>query len=294
MEISRTAVRKAVRPYVGPWLRRVGASSSRFRVRPSVLLVGTQRGGTTSVFRALRQHPAFAGPIGRKGVHYFDVEYERGPDWYVGHFPLQSSVSRQARRAGRPVVVGEASPFYMAHPLAGRRIGADLPDVKVVVLLRDPIERAYSAHAHELARGHETESFESAIALEPQRLAGEVERLIAEPGYRSRAMRHHAYLFRGHYVDQLRALAQYVDPERILVLDSHRYFEQPVSEFGRLLEFLGLPATDDVIHDRHNVRPRSPLSDAVHDRLVDHFAPYDAALAEWLGWEPSWMIGERT
>ncbi|MGH3357962.1 MAG: sulfotransferase domain-containing protein, partial [Nocardioidaceae bacterium] len=247
-----------------------------------------------SVFRALRQHPASAGPIGRKGVHYFDVEYQRGPNWYLGHFPLQSSVSRQAHRAGCPVVVGEASPFYMAHPLAGRRIGADLPEVKVVALLRDPIERAYSAHAHELARGHETEDFETAIACEPNRLAGEADRMIAEPGYRSHAMRHHAYLFRGHYVDQLRALEQYIDRERILVLDSHRYFEEPDGEFGRLLEFLGLPATDDVIHDRHNMRPRLPLSGAVHGRLVDHFAPYDAALADWLGWEPSWMIGLRT
>lgn len=294
MDIFPTAVRDRAESRVGPWVRRVGAATSRYRVRPSVLLVGTQRGGTTSMFRALRQHPAFTGPIYRKGVHYFDVEYERGLDWYLGHFPLRSTVARRARRAGGLMTVGEASPFYMAHPLAAHRIGADLPDVKVVVLVRDPIERAYSAHAHELARGFETEDFETAISLESERLAGESDRIVADPGYRSHAMRHQGYMFRGHYVDQLRRLEQHLDRERILVLDSHRYFEHPEREFGRLLEFLGLAPHDGVVHDRHNARPRLPLSEAIHDRLGEHFAPYDAALAEWLGWEPSWMSGSRT
>ena len=94
----------------------------------------------------------------------------------------------------------------MFHPLAGERIRRDLPGVKLLVLVRDPVERAYSAHAHELARGYETEPFERALELEDQRLAGEAERIVAQPGYLSHSHQHHAYLARGRYADQLERL----------------------------------------------------------------------------------------
>lgn len=289
MEITRIGIRDAVRPRVGAVVRRVGASTSRFRKLPDMLLVGTQRGGTTSVFRTLRQHPAFVGPIHRKGVHYFDVEYARGSDWYAGHFPLRSSIARRSARIEQEAVVGEASPYYMAHPLAPQRIGAELPGVKIVAVLRDPVERAYSAHTHERARGFEDRDFETAVRLEPSRLAGEIERTIAEPSYQSYSLRHHAYLQRGHYIDQLTRLEQYVGSDRILVLDSHRLFAEPELEFGRLLEFLGLSPYAGLRFERHNARPRIPLADATYADLEKHFAPYDTALAAWLGWTPSWM-----
>ena len=69
-------------------------------------------------------------------------------------------------------ITGESSPYYLFHPLAAERIARDLPDVRLVVLLRDPVERAYSAYTHERARGFETETFARALELEPERLAG--------------------------------------------------------------------------------------------------------------------------
>ena len=65
------------------------------------------------------------------------------------------------------------------------------------MLVRDPVERAYSAHAHELARGFETEPFERALELEDQRLSGEAERIVADPGYLSHSHQHHAYRAQG-------------------------------------------------------------------------------------------------
>ena len=97
----------------------------------------------------------------------------------------------------------ESSPYYMFHPLAAGRIARDLPGVKLLVLVRDPVERAYSAHAHELARGFETEPFERALELEDERLGGEAERITADPAYLSHSQQHHAYVARGQYADQL-------------------------------------------------------------------------------------------
>ena len=165
--------------------RGAGRLTSGARTTPDVLIVGGQRCGTTSLFKTLRQHPAVLPPVLHKGVHYFDTGYPRGMGWYRAHFPLRATAARVQRRTGvRPITV-ESSPYYMFHPLAAERIDRDLPGVKVLVLLRDPVERAYSAHAHELARGFETEDFRTALDLEEERLDGEVERLLADPGYRS-------------------------------------------------------------------------------------------------------------
>jgi Sulfotransferase domain len=285
----RTSIDVRLRPFAGPVVRHVGQLTSRLRARPSLLLVGTQRGGTTSLFRSLRQHPGFLGPIHRKGVHYFDVEYDRGPAWYVGHFPLKSTAARRSRASGVPVVVGEASPYYMAHPLAPRRIGEMLPSVKVIALLRDPIERAYSAYTHERARGYEHRSFEAAISSEQEVIEGEVARTLADPGYRSDILRHNAYLTRGHYAEQLERLERELGREHILVVDSHRFFENPEREFRRVLDFIGLPVHEGISHDQHNARPRLPLTPELRAMLEGHFASHDAALQQWLGWTPSWM-----
>ena len=91
----------------------------------------------------------------------------------------------------------------MFHPRVPGRIAGSLPAVKVIVLVRDPVERAYSAHAHELARGFETKTFEKALELEEGRLRGEVDHLMADPRYHSNSHQHHAYRLRGQYIEQL-------------------------------------------------------------------------------------------
>jgi hypothetical protein len=151
------------------------------------------------------------------------------------------------------------------------------------------VERAYSAHAHELARGFETEPFAAAVRLEPQRLAGEAERMAADPGYSSHAIRHHAYLARGRYVEQLERLAGLVGRDRLHVIDSAEFFTDPAPVYARLCEFLDIPVLPAGIRfERHNARPRSDLPDPLRAGLRDYYAPYDARLAAWWGRTPSW------
>ncbi len=143
-----------------------GRLTSRARMTPEFLIIGGQRCGTTSMYRTLAQHPNVLKAVKHKGIHYFDTDYQRGMDWYRAHFPLRRTADAVERRTGVRPLTFESSPYYMFHPLAAERIARDLPGVKVLVLLRDPVERAYSAHAHELARGFETEDFETALDLE--------------------------------------------------------------------------------------------------------------------------------
>jgi hypothetical protein len=266
----------------------VGRVTASARMVPGFLIIGGQRCGTTSMYRTLSTHPNVLKPVLHKGVHYFDTSYSRGMRWYRAHFPLLSTAHRVQRRTGTRPLTFESSPYYMFHPLAADRIRRDLPEAKVIVLLRDPVERAYSAHAHELARGFETEDFETAIALEESRLQGEAQRILADPSYNSHSHQHHGYLQRGRYIEHLERLEAVLGRERMHVVDSHRFFTDPEPVYDDVLRFLELPHTGYPAFERHNARPRSPLPEHLRLRLEEHFEPYDERLTAWLGRPVSW------
>lgn len=255
---------------------------------PSFLIAGAQRCGTTSMARVLSKHPAVFAALLRQEVHYFDTGYHQGLGWYRSRFPLQARARLSARAAGMNPVAFESSPYYMFHPLAAGRIARDLPGVKLLVLIRDPVERAYSAHAHETFLGFETESFERALELEEERLDGEAERIVTSPGYASVSHQHHAYRTRGRYAEQLERLETIFGRERICVVDSEAFFADPEPVYDTVLEFLGLPHRGYPLFKAHNSRARAPLPRAVRAALEEYYRPHDERLARWLGHEPGW------
>lgn len=263
------------------------ALTAPLRMTPDFLIVGGQRCGTTSLYKTLSQHPAVARPFALKGVHYFDMHFDKSFAWYRGHFPLKATSS--LRRIGRQgPITGESSPFYGFHPLAAERIAAALPDVKLLMLLRDPVIRAYSAHSHERARGFETEPFERAIELEHDRTAGERERMRQDPDYVSYDLQHHAYMERGRYIEQVEHLESAVGPGRLHVVDSQEFFTQPEQTFAGVLEFLELDPHPGIVFERHNARERDPMEPALRERLLAQFEDSDARLAQWWGRPLSW------
>jgi hypothetical protein len=265
-----------------------GRPLHRARMLPGFIIAGAERCGTTSLFGVLRQHPAvFNGTLPRKEVHYFDNKYGHGLSWYRCHFPFTARARLAARGAGRPVAF-EATANYMFHPLAPGRIHRDLPGVRLIVMVRDPVERAYSAHAHQVGFGYETESFERALELEDSRVAGEAERIVAEPGYESFSFDHFTYRARGHYADQLDHLESVFGRDRILVVDSGDFFADPGPCYDRVLDFLGLAHRGRPAFTPRNARPRSPMPAALRTELEEHFRPHDERLTAWLGHEPSW------
>jgi hypothetical protein len=259
-----------------------GRATSGIRLAPTIIVVGAQRCGTTTMFRLLEGHPDLVRPTLTKGTGYFDDDHDRPWEWYLGHFPL-----RRTTWARQPASF-ECSGYYLFHPLAARRIAAQLPDVHVVVLVRDPVARAQSAHRHEVARGFEQLSFDDAIAAEGIRTAGEAARLERSPGYRSFAHRHHAYLQRGEYAHQVRRFHDALGPDRVHVLDADDFFADPRGRFLELQAALGLSAWVPSTVEVSNARPGPPLDAERRERLMAHFEPHDQDLADLLGWTPSW------
>jgi hypothetical protein len=291
--LTRARIRRLVPVPLQPAARRaylrIGPATSRLRMTPSFLVIGGQRCGTTTIFKTLSAHPQVMRPPVEKGTDYYTLWYDRGPSWYRGHFPMEGPSRLRTASVGAPVAF-EACTYYLFHPLAMERIARDFPDIKLVVMLRDPVERAYSAYKHEHARGFDPEpEFSRAVDLEDERLSGEEERLVTDPGYHSFAHRHHAYLRRGQYVEQLERVFQHFPREQVHIMQSEAFFERPEREYAALTRFLGLSPWAPAHFDQHNARPSSPMDPDVHHRLTTHFRPYDEALADLLHTRPLWM-----
>ncbi len=266
-------------------LLRTGAVlTSPLRPLPDFIIIGAKRCGTTSLHNWLLQHPGVAPIVpasqGRKGVHYFDRSYTRSTWWYRSHFPLQLP--------GRPHrVCGEASPYYLVHPQAPERVAAVAPGVRLIVLLRDPAERAYSQYRDEVKLGHETLSFADALAAELERMAPELQRLAADPAYYSHRHEHLSYAAQSSYADNLRRWLAHFDRDQFCVLTSEAMFADPAAAYHRVTEFLGLPAYRPPAFGRFNASPPLPADPTVA-ALRRQLAPQVAALPELVGLQPTW------
>ncbi|MEV0268562.1 MAG: sulfotransferase [Hamadaea sp.] len=288
--MNSSTVPEPVKRIIHAGSRSFGRLTAGSRMLPSFLICGGQRCGTTSLYRALSQHPLVLKAVLHKGVHYFDTNYHRGPDWYRAHFPLRRAAEKLLDEHGYPGQTFESSPYYLYHPHAAARIARDLPGVRVIVLVRDPVERAYSQHAHEVARGFELEAdFARALSLEPSRLRGQQARLTADPFAYSFAHQHHAYRARGEYAIALEQMAHQLGRDNILVQEAEEFFTDPKTVYERVQDFLGLPHLGFPEFEQHNARPRdTELPDEIRAELRAHFAPHDAALTAWLGRTPAW------
>lgn len=266
-------------------LRRLRAGyrswTAPLRGLPSVLILGAQRSGTTSLFNYLVQHPDVLAPLGKES-HYFDLRYARGIRWYRGRFPY-------ARRMRSGALTLDASPYYLMHPLAPRRAAELLPEARLIALLRHPIDRAFSHYQHAVRDGREPLSFAEAVAKEPERLAGEEERLRSEPDYISYNHRHYSYLRRGVYVEQLRRWGEHFPRSQLLVIQSERLFREPAAVTAEVHAFLGLrpyrlEQYEPFLRGGYN----RGIPPELRAELARQFEPRNRELYEWLGEEFDW------
>ncbi len=245
---------------------------------PDFVIVGTQRGGTTSLYAYLTAHPQVA-PAAVKETHYLTDRFGRGLDWYLSLFPATLPPG---------LITGEATPYALFHPLAAQRLRTVAPDAKVIVLLRNPVERAYSQYAMERARGDESLDFLAALDAEPVRLTGEENRLLSDPTYVSRAHKHHSYVARGEYLRQLQRWRELVPPEHLIIVRSEDLYLRPAEIVARVTSFLGIDSHVEMPFAAHNRGDAPPIDPALRRRLTEHFAPHNVQLASHVDWDLDW------
>jgi len=249
------------------------------RALPDFMIIGTQKGGTTSLYRYLAKHPQLKPNYVVKELSFFDEYYNRGIDWYRSNFPI--------KRDGK--LYFEGCTHYLYHPSAPKRILETIPAVKTIALLRNPIDRAYSSYRHQVRAGRETLSFEDALQAEPERLQGERERLLSDPAYVSYNYNHFSYIERGKYDEQIKNWFIHFPKGQMLILSSEAFFDNPGKVIEQCLNFLEVPITSIDHNKKHNTgNYNSPLEPATREQLQQLFLPHNQALYQMLDTDFGW------
>jgi hypothetical protein len=292
MDLDRP-VRRALSQHTLPFLLQWAARrlfrrlTARGRILPDFIIIGAQRCGTTSLYNYVADHPDVASAF-MKETHFFDLHFAKGLGWYRAHFP--SAVHRQTVQLlrHRRLFVGEATPYYLFYPHAARRVRAVVPNAKLIVLLRNPIDRAYSHYHHEVSMGFETASFEEAIAREEAVLPEETAKVLANEGYRSFAHFHYSYVARGLYADQLESWVKLFGRDQLLIIKSEDFYANPSMVLGQVLQFLGLPAWTSDTFRKYNLAHYANMEPVTRERLAAFFRLPNQKLHEFLGVDFGW------
>ncbi len=262
--------------------------TGRFRLWPDFIVIGCGKCGTTSLFRYLVQHPYVVEPT-RKEIRFFDVNFANGTVWYRSHFPAvwQEAYWRVVHH--KKLVCGEASPYYMFHPLAARRTYETIPQVKLIAMLRNPIDRAYSHYQQNVRKGRDQVTFTEAIEQEAERIEPELQKILQDETYYSFNHQHYSYLSRGVYSEQLKNWLQFFPNDQLLVLSSEDFFADTPAVFQRILAFLDLPPWNPPGgYPAFNTGKYPDLPRDVRSKLADYFAPFNQELYALLDHDFGW------
>lgn len=238
---------------------------------PKFIIIGSQRCGTTSLYTYLAQHPQILTPI-KKEMDFFSWHFDRGIDWYLAHFP--------AMPPGEYFVTGEASPSYFDCREASERLYSACPEAKLIVLLRNPVDRAISHFYRLKGLNWEGRSLDRAINDEIERLAQNPEYIIGEePGN---------YLARGRYVEFIQNWLAFFPKEQLLILKSEDFYADVAATVQQVLAFLDLPEYQLSEYQNANPGAYQRVNESVRELLSDYFKSYNQELEEYLGRKFDW------
>jgi hypothetical protein len=244
---------------------------------PYFVIIGASKCGTTFLYHLLIQHP-YVESAAAKELHFFDILFEdEGVEWYRQCFPAPRW------EEGRRTITGEATPM-LAHLHAPERMARVVPGARLILLLRNPVDRAYSLYQHWVRSGVETLAFEEVIEDEMTRLPGAIrpEHLddVDDVPF--------GYLSRSIYVDHLMRWSEYFPEERLLVLKSEDFFERPQEILRQVLEFLDLAEWEPESWESQKKRHYGRMDPSTRRRLEEYFEPHNRRLYDFLGTDFGW------
>lgn len=243
---------------------------------PKFIIVGTQKGGTTSLYSYLIEHPQILAAI-KKEIHFWSHNYGYGLDWYLSHFP-------QLTNAEQPIFSGEASPNYFEDDRVAARIHQVFPEMKLILLLRNPVNRAISQYHHWVRLGLERQPLATVMESEMEQLSGYPHSVVRDIYWQTSSK----YLWRGIYVVFLKHWLQFFPREQLLVLKSEDFYQNPAATLQQVFEFLELPSFSSGEYQPHNQGTYPSIPDSVRVQLVNYFRPHNQVLEEFLGQEFAW------
>jgi len=270
--LSRLFTPKLKRKFRMPFARMTASQ----RQMPGYIVIGTHKGGTSSIQSYLVQHPQLSGGT-HKEVHFFDYQYHRGENWYRAIFPRSSDLAPGT-------LTGDATPLYMVHPLVPARVKKLLPNVKLIVLLRDPVNRSISHYYHQVRRGRESLIIEDGFAAEAERIGPDKKRLKAGEEFKVEGFRRFSYVERSLYADQLERWFEHFPKEQFFIDTSERFYGDTENFLSDVFTFLGVDAGFKVPDlQPRNVGMAREDDPEMRATLREFFAPHNERLEKLVG-----------
>ena len=278
--------RRAKNKFKDVILKNIKVQTSFLRKKPDFLIVGAQKCGTTSLFGEIKLHPNFLSNANtKKEIHYFDNYYHYGKKWYLSNFPLKEIFYKDKNDKK---ITGEASPYYMFHPHSIRRIHNLFPSMKLIVMLRNPIDRAFSHYNHMVRYGLENLTFEDALKAEEGRIKKDKHLFRINDYHYGHSHRTYSYKNRGFYINQILNIRKYFPAEQLLIIKSEDYYKNPKKIHDSISLFLNIskfPTLEKITKNKGNYKS---LSEKIRNKISLYFEPYNEKLYRYLDQDFDW------
>jgi Sulfotransferase domain len=260
----------------------------RPRMVPDFLVIGAQKSGTSSLLEYLVRHGSYLRPL-LKDIYFFDKDYHHGLDWYLSFYPDLATKRAAERRVGGRVVTGESATHYLLHPWSPARVRETFPDIRLIVLLRDPVQRALSHYYHNRRSGAETIGTAlDAFLMEEERIAADYNRMQADSSFYGRRVAIYSYLARGRYTEQLHRWFRQFPREQILIMCSERFFADTDMQFRSICRFIGIAERSLGAYPAAGQGSRQGGDEKAIAFAQEYFRPHNEALYGLLGERYDW------
>lgn len=258
-------------------------------VMPDYCIIGFPKCGTTSLHEYLNKHPDVYLPIGKE-IDFFDRLYSRGQNWYKAAFPLTLKKFYIQKMKKRIFLTGEATPRYIYHPYALERIKKLKPNMKLIILIRNPVDRAFSHYKMNKNNDYEYLDFENALDEEKERIKGRYEKMQKDQKYYSWNYDLYAYIELGQYYEKIKKCFELFDQKQVMIIQSEEFQKNTSDIYKQVLKFLELPKhelSEYKFFKKKNYEGEK-MSLEIRKRLEQYFKPYNEKLSKLIEQDIEW------
>ena len=264
--------------------RNIFGITGPLRVLPDFIIIGSMKCGTTSLYYDICEHPC-ASPAAYDEIGFFDSNFHLGLNWYRSMFPTKRRIEDIRRKEG-VAITGEDTPFYFWNPVAAKRIQKLLPNIKLITILRNPIDRAYSEYQDLVSSESNSPSFETFIENEINTRRKDSS-LITEENFEIFNQKN-SYLLKGIYVDQLKIWAGLFPKEQIFTLSTENLNSEPITALESVFQYLNLPDYKIKNIQRQKQKKYTPMNSQTRKILIEFFKPHNERLFKFIGKKFDW------
>ena len=272
------------RIYYTLYKRHIFGITSGLRVLPDFIIIGVGRGGTTSLYHYLGDHPCMVKSAYDE-LGFFDTNYDLGTYWYRSLFPTIFTKNKIVSKL-QHFMTYDATPSYIRHPWIAKRILQSLSGVKLITILRNPVDKTYSHYHMGVRDENEKRTFEEAIDFDLKFIEQNKD-LPKDQTYFEKVVEK-SYIARGFYAEQLQNWFNSFSKEQILIISTEELATNPDKTLSTIFRFLGLP--DHKIKDltKRNEAKYPPMNPETREILSNYFKPYNEKLYSLIGKDFGW------